>query len=102
MARPDPFGNRIDEVMQWTATDNLTEYTLEDGMEAADMWDLPDAFVCIIRSKATSGKIKEKAYRSVHAARKFVNKCLEEKDELLILTDNTISIALDTDGSDTL
>lgn len=102
MAKPDPFGNRIHEIMQWDATDEMTDYTVEDGFEAADMWDLPEAYVCIIRSQAESGKITERAYRSVHAARKFVNKCLENEDDLLILTENTMSVPYATDGPDSV
>jgi len=102
MAKPDPFGNLIDEIMQWDATDEPTDYTIDDGFEAADMWDLPEAYVCIIRSQSESGKITEKAYRSVHAARKFVNKCLENEDDLLILTENTMSVPFPTDGPESL
>ena len=97
MARPDPFGNRIQEVMEWDATDDMTDYTILDGLEAASEWDLPEAYVCIVRSETRSGKIKERAYRSVHAARKFVSKCLEEDDDLLILTENTISVPVTDD-----
>lgn len=100
MSRPDPFGNRIDEVMEWDATDDLTEYTAADGIDAAAMWDLPEAFVCIVRSEAKSGKITEKAYRSIHAARKHVLKCMDKKDRVLILTDSTISIPLIDDDDD--
>ena len=102
MAKPDPFGNRIAEIMLWDATDEPTDYTIDDGFEAADMWDLPEAYVCIIRSQAESGKITEKAYRSVHAARKFVNKCLENEDDLLILTEKAMSVPYATDGPDSV
>lgn len=103
MAKPDPYGNRIAEIMLWDATDEPTDYTIDDGFEAADMWDLPEAYVCIIRSQSeSSGKITEKAYRSVHAARKFVNKCLENEDDLLILTENTMSVPFAADGPESL
>ena len=46
MAKPDPFGNRIAEIMLWDATDEPTDYTIDAGFEAADMWDLPEAYVC--------------------------------------------------------
>jgi len=97
MPRPDPFGNRIDEVMEWDATDDLTEYTAEDGLDAATLWDLPEAFVCIVRSEAKSGKITEKAYRSSHAAKKHVLKRMEQEDRVLILTNSTISVPLPYD-----
>ena len=61
MAKPDPYGNRIAEIMLWDATDEPTDYTIDDGFEAADMWDLPEAYVCIIRSQSeSSGKITER------------------------------------------
>ena len=100
MSRPDPFGNRIDEVMEWDATDDLTEYTAADGMDAAAMWDLPEAFVCIIRSEAKNGKITEKAYRSSTAAKKHLLKCVNKKERVLILTDSTISMPLIEDNDD--
>lgn len=83
--------------MEWEATDDLTDYTVADGLDAAAVWDLPEAYVCIIRCEDKSGKIKEKAYRSIHAARKFVNERLDQEDELLILTDNTMSVPLPPD-----
>ena len=82
--------------------DSGQEVSVPLHAEAADMWDLPEAYVCIIRSQSESGKITEKAYRSVHAARKFVNKCLENEDELLILTENTMSVPFPTDGPESL
>ena len=97
MPRQDPFGNRIDEVMEWDATDDLTEYTGEDGLDAATLWDLPEAFACIIRSEAKSGKITEKAYRSLSAAKKHVLKCMKQKDQVLILTDSTITVPISLD-----
>ena len=100
--RPDPYGNRVSELMQWDATDDLTEFTIDDGFEAADMWELPEAYVCIIRSESESGKIIEKAYKSLPAARKFVKKCLEEQDDILILTENTMSVPFLSDGPESL
>ena len=100
MSRPDPFGNRIDEVMEWDATDDLTECTAASAMEAAAMWDLPEAFVCIIRSEAKNGKITEKAYRSSTAAKKHLLKCVNKKERVLILTDSTISMPLIDDNDD--
>jgi hypothetical protein len=86
--------------MEWDATDDLTEYTAADGMEAAAMWDLPEAFVCIIRSEAKNGKITEKAYRSSTAAKKHLLKCVNKKERVLILTDSTISMPLIDDNDD--
>ena len=95
MARPDPFGNRIDEVMEWDATDDLTEYTVEDGFAAAATWDLPEAFACIVRSEGKNGKITEKAYRSPAAAHKHLLKLMDEDaEEITVLTDDTISMPI--------
>lgn len=95
MARTDPFGNRIDEVMEWDATDDLTEYTIKDGFAAAATWDLPEAFVCIVRSTGKNGKITEKAYRSPAAAHKHLLRLQdEEADEVTVLTDDTISMPI--------
>lgn len=95
MSRPDPFGNRIDEVMEWDATNDLTEYTIEDGLHAAAMWDLPEAFACIVRSTDKNGKITEKAYRSPSAAHKHLLKLMDEDaDEVVVLTDETISMPM--------
>ena len=95
MARSDPFGNRIDEVMEWDATDDLTEYTIKDGFAAAATWDLPEAFVCIVRSTGKNGKITEKAYRSPAAAHKHLLRLQdEEADEVTVLTDDTISMPI--------
>lgn len=95
MSRSDPFGNRIAEVMEWEATDDLTDYTIEDGFNAAAMWDLPEAFACIVRSTGKNGKITEKAYRSPSAAHKHLLKLMdEEADEVVVLTDETISMPM--------
>jgi hypothetical protein len=95
MSRRDPFGNRIDEIMEWDATDEATDYTIEDGLSAAAMWDLPEAYSCIVRSTGKNGKILEKAYRSSSAAHKHLLKLMdEEADEVMVLTDETISVPL--------
>lgn len=95
MSRSDPYGNRIDEVMEWEATDDLTDYTIEDGFNAAAMWDLPEAFVCIVRATGKNGKITEKAYRSAKAAHNHLLK-LHNSDatEVMVLTDETISTGI--------
>jgi len=92
MSRRDPYGNRIDEVMEWDASNDLTEYTIEDGLHAAAMWDLPEAYACIVRS-TKNGKITEKAYRSPSAAHKHLIKLMQtDADEVMVLTDETISM----------
>tara|TARA_A200000159_G_scaffold164048_2_gene192288 strand:- start:440 stop:730 length:291 start_codon:yes stop_codon:yes gene_type:complete len=95
MSRRDPFGNRIDEIMEWDATNEATDYTIEDGLSAAAMWDLPEAYTCIVRSVGKNGKVLEKAYRSHSAAHKHLLKLRdEEADEVMVLTDETISVPL--------
>jgi hypothetical protein len=79
--------------MEWDATNDLTEYTIEDGLHSAAMWDLPEAFVCIVRSCGKNGKITERAYRSAAAAHKYILKLMhDEAEEVMILTDETISM----------
>jgi len=95
MSRSDPFGNRIDELMEWEATDEITDFTIEDGLHSAAMWDLPEAFVCIVRATGKNGKISEKAYRSSKAAHKHILKLMDEDvAEVMILTDESISMPL--------
>ena len=61
MPRRDSFDNRIDEVNLWDATNDMTPFTIKDGMSASTSWDLPPAYCAIIRSRWPNGKIKEKA-----------------------------------------
>lgn len=79
--------------MEWEATDDLTEYTIDDGLHSAAMWDLPEAFVCIVRATGQNGKITERAYRSPKAAHNYLLKLRDEgAQEVMVLTDETISM----------
>ena len=89
MAR-DPYGNRIQEIMKWEATNELTPMTIVDGFGAAISWDLPPAYCCIIRAVYPDGKIKEKAYRNVKSAQKFMKHCIAEDADFTLLTEDTI------------
>tara|TARA_Y100001951_G_C11158759_1_gene193538 strand:- start:166 stop:477 length:312 start_codon:yes stop_codon:yes gene_type:complete len=89
MAR-DPYGNRIKEIMKWEATDDMTPMTIVDGFGAAISWDLPPAYCCLIRAEYPNGKIKEKAYRNVKAAQKFMKKCIADDADFTLLTEDTI------------
>ena len=92
MARRDSFDNRIDEVTQWEATDEITPFSIEDGLGAAISWDLPPAYACIIRSHdPKTGKLTEKAYRNAKAAKKHIAKLwIEDHEDVVILTDHAI------------
>ena len=89
MAR-DPYGNRIKEIMKWEATDEITPMTINDGFAAAISWDLPPAYCCIIRADYPDGRIKEKAYKNVKAAQKFMKQCIAEDADFTLLTEDTI------------
>ena len=95
--RKDPFGNRIDEVSRWEATDEITPFSIEDGLGAAISWDLPPAYACIIRSEdPDTGKITERAYRQPTAARKYMaNLFLKDHLDVTILTDHAIHAPAD-------
>ena len=97
MARRDSFDNRIDEVTRWEATDEITPFTIQDGMGAAISWDLPPAFACIIRSSdPKTGKLTEKTYRNAKAAKKYLAKLwLADHDDVIILTENAIHAPAD-------
>ena len=58
--RKDPFENRIRELNKWHATDELTQVTFDMGHEAALSWDLPAAYVCVVRAVKQDGTIQEK------------------------------------------
>jgi len=95
--RKDPYGNRIDEVSRWEATDEITPFSIEDGLGAAISWDLPPAYACIIRSEdPDTGKITERAYRNAKAAKKYLAKLWQEDHlDVTILTEDAIHAPAD-------
>ena len=88
--RHDPFGNRIKEIMKWEATDGLTPFTIRDGFTAAHSWELPEAYICIVRANWGNDLVEERAYRSSSAANRYMRKCLEMGAEFTLLTDESI------------
>ncbi len=88
--RRDPFGNRINEIKRWDATDEITPFTIKDGFSAAVAWDLPDCYVGIVRSYWLNGKVEERAYRSPSAARKYMDKLVENDCDFTLLTHDQI------------
>ena len=97
MARRDSFDNRIDEVTRWDATDEITPFSIEDGLGAAISWDLPPAYACIIRSHdPKTGKLTERSYRNAKAAKKYLAKLwTEDHEDVVILTDHAIHAPAD-------
>ena len=95
--RRDSFDNRIDEVTRWDATDEVTPFSIDDGLHAAISWDLPPAYACIIRSEdPNTGKITERAYRQPTAAKRYMaNLFLKDHLDVTILTDNAIHAPAD-------
>ena len=86
----DPYGNRIKEIMKWEATDEMTPMTIIDGFVADISWYLPPAYCCIIRAVYPDGKIKEKAFRNVKSAQKFMKHCIAEDADFTLLTEDSI------------
>ena len=88
--KKDPYGNRITEIMKWEATNELTPFTIRDGFTAAHSWELPEAYVCIVRANWAIDVVEERAYRSPQAANRYMRKCLEMGAEFTLLTDESI------------
>ena len=90
--RRDSFDNRIDEVSRWKATDEITPFSIDDGLHAAISWDLPPAYACIIRSTdPDTGKITERTYRNPKFAKKYLAKLWEnDHEDVVILTEEAI------------
>ena len=97
MARRDSFDHRIDEVSSWDATDDITPFSIQDGLGAAISWDLPQAYACIIRSHdPQTGKLTERSYRNAKAAKKYLAKLwVEDHEDVIILTEEAIHAPAD-------
>tara|TARA_R100000808_G_C2147175_1_gene155112 strand:- start:2566 stop:2889 length:324 start_codon:yes stop_codon:yes gene_type:complete len=54
-------------------------------MEMKDMWSLKRSHICVVRVKK-NGRIKEHAYKQLHAAKKKVSQLLKDSDEFTVLT----------------
>tara|TARA_R100000152_G_C6704805_1_gene133593 strand:- start:290 stop:592 length:303 start_codon:yes stop_codon:yes gene_type:complete len=59
-------------------------------MEMKDMWELKRSYICVIRSRTKTGKVKEKSYQRLHAARKKVKELLAGDNEFTVLTYDAI------------
>ena len=90
MARPAPFQNRIRDLNKWKATAEFTPVTFEMGHEAALTWDLPAAYVCVVRAVKQDGTIQEKAYRQANAAKRFMKNLLMNDDDYVVMTSNAV------------
>lgn len=84
------FDNRIRELNQWKATDELTEVTFDMGHEAALSWNLPASYVCVVRAVKQDGKIQEKAYRQATAAKRYMKRLLMNDDDYIVMTSNAV------------
>jgi hypothetical protein len=88
--RKDPFENRIRELNRWHATDELTQVTFDMGHEAALSWDLPAAYVCVVRAVKQDGTIQEKAYRQAFAAKRYMKSLLMQDEDYVVMTSNAV------------
>ena len=84
------FDNRIRELNQWKATDELTEVTFDMGHEAALSWNLPASYVCVVRAVKQDGKIQEKDYRQATAAKRYMKRLLMNDDDYIVMTSNAV------------
>ena len=84
------FDNRIRELNQWKATDELTEVTFDMGHEAALSSNLPASYVCVVRAVKQDGKIQEKAYRQATAAKRYMKRLLMNDDDYIVMTSNAV------------
>ena len=97
MARPEPYKNRVREVMRWKATNDLTPYTIQDGFQAACNWDLKPEYLCVVRSKWQNGQVEERSYKVFSYAQKYIDKCMENLCELSIITHDEIRDSIPTE-----
>ena len=84
------FDNRIAELNKWKATDDLTQVTFDMGHEAALTWNLPPAYVCVVRAVKSDGQIQERAYRQANAAKRFMKSLLMNDHDYVVMTSNAV------------
>lgn len=97
----DYFPNRWADV--WSLPDEIlpTVSYSEVLREWAGDWSLPSGVTTIIRSKDRDGKVKECVYKSTYHATKKIEKLIEAKCELLIITNEYLHhIEPNSDGWD--
>ena len=100
MTRKDPYGNRIDELMEWDADDAVTPFTIRDGFSAASSWELPEAYVAIVRARHLDGTVTERAYRSPSAAKRFMLTCAANLSDFTLMTDEAIRDTVPPNNTD--
>ena len=88
--RKDPFSNHIDQVNSWDATNELTPMSMVDAFKAATSWDLPPAYVCIVRAQHTDGTVTERSYRNAKSAHNYMLECLRKDSEFTLLTEEAL------------
>ena len=53
-------------------------------------WELPPAYVCIVRAIHPDGTLTERAYKQGKAAKKFMMKTIAEGGDFTLLTDQVL------------
>ena len=66
--------------------DKYVTFDFEDLMMMKDEWELRRSHVCVIRETTPTGRVKEKAYQRVHAAKKKVGQLIKDSREFTVLT----------------
>jgi len=59
-------------------------------MEMKDMWEIKRSYHCVIREITNKNKVKEHAYKRVHAAKNKVKELMAGEQEFTVLTDDAI------------
>ena len=55
-------------------------------MEMKEMWALKRSHLCVVRETKRNGRIKEHAYKQLHAAKRKVSQLMEDSQEFTVLT----------------
>jgi len=59
-------------------------------MDMKEQWEIKRSYVCVIRERTRTGKIKERAYQRIHAARNKVKELMVGEQEFTVLTSDAI------------
>ena len=60
------------------------------GHEAALTWDLPAAYVCVVRAVKQDGTIQERAYRQAKRCKALHERLLMNDDDYIVMTSNAV------------
>ena len=82
--------SKFPELNAWKATDDLTPVTFVDGIDASVNWELPPAYVCIVRAINPDGTLTERAYKNGKSAKKFMMRTIAEGGDFTLLTDQVL------------